>query len=93
MGVSAGAAACWASVKATSAVVQGPSTIDLAFIGPLPESDGLLHYGWGYGRLAEGNAPGQGNAITDQAGLPIRAPAVGIHIDTPAEPNNDPWLR
>jgi hypothetical protein len=80
------------AVAAVSAVVQGPNTIDLTFAGPLPEAGGLLTYGWGNGRLAEGNAPGQGNAITDQAGLPIWTPAVGVVIGAPPVATDAPWL-
>jgi hypothetical protein len=82
-----------AAVGARSATVVGPHTIDLAFDGPLPVPEGRLHYGWGVGRLAEGNAPGQGNAITDQAGLPIWTPAEGIQIGLPAVYDDALWLR
>ncbi len=78
---------------ARAAVVQGPNTVDLYFAGPLPEAGGLLHYGYGYGRLAEDNGPGLGNAITDQAGLPIWTPAVGVQIGAPAVPDDALWLR
>lgn len=78
---------------ARSAVVQGPNTIDLSFAGPLPEAGGVLHYGWGYGRLAEGNAPGRGNAITDQTGVPIWTPAEGVLIGAAASTNGGLWLE
>jgi hypothetical protein len=73
--------------------VAGPNTIGLTFAGPLPEAGGVLHYGWGYGRLAEGKAPGRGNAVTDEAGLPIWTPAEGVAIGLPAMPNDAPWLQ
>ena len=82
-----------APVDAVSAVVRGPHTIDLAFAGPLPDAGSVLHYGWGYGRLAEDDGPGRGNAITDESGLPIWTPATGVAIDAPAMQTDDPWLR
>ena len=82
-----------APVAARSAVVQGPHTVDLFFNGPLPEAGGVLHYGWGYGRLAEGNAPGRGNAITDESGLPIWTPAEGVAIGAPPVLTDALWLR
>ncbi len=80
-------------VAAQAAVVQGPGTLDLVFAGPLPEAGGVLYYGYGYGRLAVGDAPGQGNAITDQTGLPIWTPAGGILIGAPAVQNDALWLQ
>jgi hypothetical protein len=80
-------------VAARSAVVRGPSTVDLLFAEPLPEAGGALHYGWGYGRLADGNAPGRGNAVTDEAGLPIWTPAGGVLIGAAPEPDDGLWLR
>lgn len=83
-----------APVAAVSATAQGPNTIDLAFSGPLPDAGGVLHYGWGYGRLAGAGAPGRGNAITDESGLPIWTPAAGVAIGAPAAPTDDAlWLR
>lgn len=81
-------------VGARSAVVRGPDTLDVSFDAPLPEV-GALHYGRGYGRLAEGNAPGQGNAVLDQSGLPIWTPAEGVAIGAPPAPQAaDPlWLQ
>ena len=78
-------------VVARSAVVQGPSTMDVFFAGPLPEAGGVLHYGWGYGRLANGNAPGRGNAVTDEAGLPIWTPAEGVLVGAAPRPNDGLW--
>jgi hypothetical protein len=34
-------------------------------------TDGHLHYGYGYGRLADTNQPGRGNAVYDLSGLPV----------------------
>jgi hypothetical protein len=89
----AAAAAAAPPVAARAAVVQGPNTIDLHFAGPLPEAGGVLHYGWGYGRLAEPNGPGRGNAITDETGMPIWTPAEGVAIGAPAVPNDALWLQ
>ena len=67
--------------------------LDVAFDAPLPEQGGVLHYGWGYGRLSEGNEPGQGNAVTDEAGLPIWTPGEGVTIGAPSPHQADaPWL-
>lgn len=82
-----------APLTAASAVVQGPNTLDVTFAGPLPAAGGVLHYGWGYGRLAEGNGPGQGNAVTDAAGLPIWTPSGGITIGAPPVPSDGLWLQ
>ena len=59
----------------------------------MPASGGVLHYDWGYGRLAEGNGPGLGNAIIDLGGLPLWTPAEGIVISAPAVPYEGPWLQ
>jgi hypothetical protein len=53
----------------------------------------VLHYDWGYGRLAEGNGPGLGNAIIDLGALPLWTPAEGIVISAPAVPYEGPWLQ
>lgn len=82
-----------APVEARAAAVQGPNTIDLLFARPLPEAGGVLHYGWGYGRLADPNGPGRGNAITDEAGLPIWTPAEGVLVGAPAVPTDALWMR
>ena len=55
---------------------------------PAAGSGGVLHYGRGYGRLAEGKAPGRGNAVTDEAGLPIWTLAKGVAIGAPAVPDD-----
>ena len=67
------------SLWATGAAIVDADTLRLTFGSDLP-AGGTLHYGYGYGRLASGNAPGQGNAIYDSAGLPIWTPAVGVKI-------------
>jgi hypothetical protein len=89
-GVSGTAAA---PLAARSAAVAGPNTIDLAFNGPLPETGGVLHYGWGYGRLADPKGPGYGNAIYDDTGLPIWTPVGGVAIGAPAAVSDALWLQ
>ena len=46
-------------------------------------TDGYLYYGYGYGRLAAADQPGQGNAIYDLSGLPIWTPATGVKVEAP----------
>lgn len=72
-----------AAVGADSVQVLSADTLQVHFRGALP-ADGLLHYGYGYGRLAATNQPGQGNAIYDSAGLPLWTPATGVGITPPA---------
>jgi hypothetical protein len=66
-------------VDAVAARVLGPASLEIDFAAPVPEG-GVLHYGWGYGRLAVGNGPGQGNAVYDAAGLPVWVAATGLPI-------------
>lgn len=87
-----GAAPGAAPTAARAASVVDADTVDLFFAGPLPEAGGVLHYGWGYGRLAKDGGPGRGNAITDDSGLPIWTPAEGVAIGAPAAANDGPWL-
>jgi hypothetical protein len=68
------------TIDAVAARVAGPATLDVDFAGPLP-ADGLLHYGWGYGRLAREGAAGRGNAVYDDHGLPIWVPATGLSLE------------
>ncbi len=82
-----------APVAARSAAVLGPDTLELAFAGPLPEAGGVVHYGWGYGRLADPGGPGRGNAVTDDTGLPIWTPVEGVVIGAPAVPGDALWLQ
>ena len=72
-----------AAVSADNVQVLSADTLQLHFRGAIP-SDGLLYYGFGYGRLAGTNQPGQGNAIYDDAGLPLWTPATGVGITAPA---------
>ncbi len=67
------------TVEAAGVGILGPDTLRVRFDAPLPQ-DGVLHYGYGYGRLAEGNTPGQGNAVYDAGGLPIWTPAEGVAL-------------
>jgi hypothetical protein len=76
-------------------IVAG-DTLLLHFATPMP-NDGTLFYGYGYGRLAGSEQPGEGNAVYDQAGLPIWTPAQGVTIDTSAnvgwENANGTWVQ
>ena len=45
------------------------------------------------GKLSAEGSTAQGNAITDQAGLPIWAPAGGVAIGAPAVADNGLWLQ
>lgn len=81
-------------ISARSATVLGPNTIELAFVAPLPEAGGSVHYGWGIGRLgAGGTGPGRGNAIYDDTGLPIWMPAEGIMVGASPPVSDALWLR
>ncbi len=66
-----------ATVTGTAAVIEDADTLLLTFSGPLP-AGGLLHYGFGYGRLAGADGSGRGNAVYDDQGLPIWVPATGL---------------
>lgn len=70
-------------VYASGVQVLSADTLQIDFRGAVP-TDGLLYYGYGYGRLAATNQPGQGNAIYDNAGLPLWTPATGVAIGAPA---------
>jgi Ca2+-binding RTX toxin-like protein len=65
------------TVTGAAAVIEDADTILVTFSGPLPVG-GLLHYGFGYGRLAGVDGSGRGNAVYDDQGLPIWVPAVGL---------------
>ncbi|WP_236038338.1 hypothetical protein, partial [Belnapia arida] len=65
--------------------VLSADTLKIHFASTLP-SDGVVFYGYGYGRLAAYNQPGQGNAIYDQAGMPIWTPTQGVRIDIATPP-------
>jgi hypothetical protein len=66
-------------VFADSVQILSADTLQVHFGSPIP-ADGQLYYGYGYGRLAATNQPGQGNAIYDDAGLPMSTPASGVAI-------------
>ena len=72
------------SIAATHATVVDGDTLRLDFASDLPLTGGTLHYGWGYGRLADGSGPGQGNAVYDDQGLPVWTPATGVAVATGA---------
>jgi hypothetical protein len=71
--------AAGAAVAADSARILAADALELHFGATLP-ADGLLHYGFGYGRLAGFDQPAQGNAIYDTEGLPLWTPAGGVAI-------------
>lgn len=71
------------AVSADAVWTSGPDTLVVHFPTAVP-TDGYLFYGYGYGRLAVADQPGQGNAIYDQAGLPVWAPATGVKVVAPA---------
>ena len=69
--------------------VLSADTLLVHFTTDLP-ADGLVHYGHGYGRLAQHDEPGRGNAIYDQDGMPLWVPARGVRIDASATPSPTP---
>jgi hypothetical protein len=71
------------AVSADGVRVLSADTLQIHFAGAIP-ADGLLHYGYGYGRLAADDRPGQGNAVYDNAGLPVWTPATGVAVTAPA---------
>lgn len=71
------------AVLADAVQVLSADTLQIQFDDALP-ADGLLYYGYGYGRLAAPDQPGAGNAIYDTTGLPLWAPAPGVAIAWPA---------
>ena len=58
---------------------MGTNALLLTFGQAIP-ADGKLFYGWGYGRLADGNTPGQGHAVYDEQGMPVWADASGLAV-------------
>ena len=69
------------TLNATAAQVLDGGQVLLTFGGAVPtDATAALYYAYGYGRLAIGNVPGQGNAIYDTQNLPIWAPATGVPI-------------
>jgi len=67
------------TLHGTAAKLTGPDTLLVTFDGPVP-ADGLLHYGYGHGRLSGADGGGQGNAVYDDQGLPIWVNAHGLPI-------------
>lgn len=72
------------SIAATHVTVVDGDTLRLDFASNLPLTGGTLYYGWGYGRLADSSGPGRGNAVYDDQGLPVWAPAAGVAVTTAA---------
>jgi hypothetical protein len=70
------------AVTADSVKVVSADTLQVHFTAALP-TDGVAYYGYGYGRLAAANQPGEGNAVYDQSGLPLWTPAKGVALSAP----------
>ena len=66
-------------IDATAAALSGTDQLLLTFGDAIP-AGGKLFYGYGYGRLAEGNTPGQGNAVYDDQGMPAWVEAGGLAV-------------
>lgn len=80
------------AVSADAIEVVSADTL-LVHFGRAVPTDGSLFYGYGYGRLAEENQPGQGNAVYDSAGLPLWTPATGVKlIGAAVQPDAGTWL-
>ena len=73
------------TVWGTAARIEDGDTLLVTFSGAVP-AGGVLHYGYGYGRLAGADGGGRGNAVYDDQGLPIWVSAEGLRIGTTAEP-------
>lgn len=67
-------------ISATGLAPVDHDTVLLEFAEALPEGPLRLHYGWGYGRLADGSGRAQGNAIYDEFGLPAWTMAQGVGV-------------
>jgi hypothetical protein len=72
-------------VEGVAARIEDADTLTVTFSGPLP-AGGVLHYGYGYGRLAGADGTGRGNAVYDDQGLPAWVPAEGLVPGAPALP-------
>lgn len=68
------------SVAATGLSPVDGDTVLIHFDGALPEGPLRLHYGWGYGRLADDSGKAQGNALYDEQGLPAWTMAQGLGV-------------
>jgi Ca2+-binding RTX toxin-like protein len=75
-------------VQGTGVEVVDADTLLVSFDGAVP-ADGMLHYGWGYGRLGGADGTGRGNAVYDDQGLPIWVQASGLRIGTSVTPLED----
>ena len=82
-GVGWGGGGGGSGVSADAVWTSAPDTLVLHFPSAIP-TDGYLYYGYGYGRLAATDQPGQGNAIYDLSGLPVWTPAVGVKVNATA---------
>jgi Ca2+-binding RTX toxin-like protein len=67
------------AIAAEAAEIVGDAVLRLTFAEPLAAGQ-TLFYGWGNARAAIGNAPGQGNAIYDDAGLPVWVDPRGLAL-------------
>lgn len=66
-------------VAATGAAILDADSLVVTFGAGVPDG-AVLDYAYGVGRLGGANGSGQGNAVTDAAGLPIWTPATGIAV-------------
>jgi Ca2+-binding RTX toxin-like protein len=72
------------TLNATAAQVTDANHVLLTFNAAVPgDASAALFYAYGYGRLALGNDPGQGNAIYDAQNMPLWAPATGVPLVGP----------
>jgi Ca2+-binding RTX toxin-like protein len=72
-------------VTGEAAQIVDGDTLLVTFSGPVA-ADGVLHYGYGYGRLAGTDGSGRGNAVYDSEGLPIWVAATGLKVGTTVTP-------
>jgi hypothetical protein len=68
------------SIAATGLTPVDGDTVMISFAEALPEGPLRLHYGWGYGRLADGSGKAEGNALCDGQGLPAWTMAQGVGV-------------
>ena len=69
-------------MAATAAEPQSDDSLLLRFDAPVP-AGAVLDYAWGIGRLAGADGTGAGHALTDEAGLPVWTPAIGVPVTEP----------
>ena len=67
------------AIQSQSAVLTGGDTLLLTFGSAIP-AGAKLYYGYGYGRLAGADGSGRGNAVYDDAGMPVWVDAHGLSI-------------